>query len=416
MAFGYTSYIIDKPGGLYIMETINAHGILNVDTISRGNNKPWEKLLAYMAEHNINEPTNFDFNGIEIVQPYNSDSFLKLLGNPNFYMTIHNNPKVAASINVMMALVGGNSDRIRAVQAEIPKKETPEQRNLANMAKQLQEYFETNNGVGELHIYKRFDQIGVPKTVNYIREAMKLYHENTKVSHIVLYTSNISIQPCVTQEVANLVKDMAEVGITLEIVTDDPDLRVKLGIYHSIGANNYTLAQKFDIMKARLTKGRVGILTKYKEGRSTDEFGRMGRGEKAQVRVAIFQGFQKTDTTVMAVFRSFNGNTFYPASHWQLEHDGEIMEDIKGDLVYIPISDLGIYNDFVGPRYHFSTPVQYSDEGSEYIYGADHEGKVHGRLMTIPERAKEVFEDHLIPYEHESLDAYIEETRRILGK
>lgn len=397
------------------METIIARDILNIDTISRGNNKPWDKLIAYMEEHNIDTPTEFDFKGIMIVQPYSSNSFLKLLGNPNFYMTIYDNPKVAASINVLMTLAGGDPNRIKVVQPVIPKKESPEQIRIMNMAKQLQDYFETDGGMGKLHIYKRFDQIGVPKTVDFIREAMKMYHENTGINQITLYTSNISIQPHVLESIANLVKDMNEIGVKLTIETDNPDLRVKIGLYHSLSDNKYTLPQKFEIMKARLAKGRVGILTKYKEGRTTDEFGRMGRGEKVQVRVAIFQGFEKTDKNVFAVFRSFNSNTFYPASHWQLEHDGEVMDDLKGDIVRVAIADLGIYNDFVGARYHFSTPVQYTTEGSEYIFGADMDGHVTGKLMTIPERAKAVLEDHLIPFEKESLDAYIEETKRVLG-
>lgn len=396
------------------METLIAHDILSVDTISEGNNRPWDKLIAYM-EANITEPTNFDFKGIEMTQPYNSDSFIKLLGNPNFYMTIHNNPRLLDSIKVLLTLSNQDVSKVANIQDAIPKKVSPEQRAIENMAKQLQDYFETDGDVGTLHIYRRFDQIGMPKTVDYIREAMRMYSENTGIKHIILNTSNMSIQSFVTEYVANLVGDMQKIGVSLEIVTDDKEIKSKISMYHGLQNATYSLMDKFNIMKARLALGRVGILTKYKDSRAKDEFGRYGRGEKVQVRVAIFRGFTKKDNNVFAVFETFNGNTFYTASHWSITHDGDIRTKLKSDRVEVPVADLGIYNDFLGPRYHFSTPVQYSNSATEIIYSADAEGRVTGKKMTIPERAKAVFDDYEVSYEVESLNAYIEETRKILS-
>lgn len=397
------------------MNIIKVHDILNVDTISKGNNRPWDKLITYVEE-NITEPTDFDFTGIEVIQPYSSDSFLKLMSMPNFYMTLRNSPKVANSIELVLVLNGQPKDKIKNIQDVVPEKVDPNKLAMQKMAVELQEYFETVGNVGKLHIYRRFNQIGSNRTVDYIREAMKLYHKNTGISNIVLYMSNITIQAGLTEYVTKLADDMHEIGVHLDIVTDDADLKVKISMYNGLRSANYTLIDKFDIMKARLAIGRVGILTKYKEGRARDEFGRYGKGEKVQVRVSVFRGFFKKDNNIYAKFETFNGNTFYPASHWQLTHDGEIMGDLHGDMVDVAIADLGIYNDFIGSRYHFSTPVQYSDVGTEIIYRADENGKVTGTKMTIPERIKDVFEDHLIKYEHESLDAYIEETKKILNK
>ena len=49
------------------------------------------------------------------------------------------------------------------------------------------------------------------------------------------------------------------------------------------------------------------------------------------------------------------------------------------------------------------------------MYGTNEAGSVVGTVMTIPERAKAVFDDFGVEYDHESLDKYIEETRDILS-
>ena len=187
-----------------------------------------------------------------------------------------------------------------------------------------------------------------------------------------------------------------------------------------IGKQTYTSKEKFDIMRSRLKVNHVGILTKYKDGRAKDEFGRSGKGEKISVRIALFKGFTRdTNDEILAHFQSYNNNYFYTHDHWYLEHDGEELNDLIYDDVYVKIDDLGIYNDFVGARYHFSSAVQYRPEGSVTMYHmesiSDTKSSVVGERYTIPERIKAVFDDFGVDYDQESLDAYIESTRKILG-
>lgn len=398
------------------MKTVSAHDVLGLDTISKGNNKPWDKLISYMEENGVDEKVNFDFRGMEIIQPCSSDSFLKLLANPNFCMTLHNNANVAGSIIIMCTLNNQDTSRIVNEDDVIEPVESPEDKAAREMAKQLLEYFETNGEVGTLQIHKRFDQIGVPKTVRYIREAMKLYADETGIKNIILNTEMMGIQPGVMEEVANLVNDMKEIGVHLTIRTENQDVKIKIGMYHGLGDSSYSVVEKLEIMKARLVIGRVGILTRYKEGRAKDEFGRQGKGEKASTRIAIFMGFSKGDNTIIAKFRSFNNHTFYTMDHWYLGHDGEILNKPAYDDIEIPIEQLGIYNDFVGTKYHFSTAIQYATGGEIVMYHVGDNGSVIGQTYTIPERAKAVFDNFGIDYDSESLNAYIEETKRILSK
>ena len=396
---------------------ISARDILMVDTISKGNDKPWDKLIAYMeAECPKGEPVEFDFRGIEVIQPCNSNSFLKLLSNPDFCMTMYNNENTVNSIRLMCTLNNYDTSRIKNVNDIIPKTMSSEEKTIERMASQLMPYFETSDtGIqGTLNVHNRFDQIGQPNTVKYIEAAIKKYSEDTGVKDIKVYTKMMSIQPSVVETITDMIEQMHRDRIEVTFMSDDKDIQDKIDMRLDLGKANYSSSEKYNIMKSRLTMNRVGLLIKYKEGRGKDEFGRQGKGEKVMVRIALFKGFTKRDNTILACFRSFNGNTFYTKSHWYLEHDCEELSSLNYDDILIPIDELGLYNDFLGSKYHFSNPIQYSKGGETIMYSTNENGSVVGTSMTIPERAKAVFDDFGIEYDHESLDKYIEETLNIV--
>lgn len=398
---------------------ISARTILKIDTISKGNNKPWDNLIKYM-EDNCPAGTlvEFDFRGIEVVQPCNSTSFLKLLSNPDFGMVMYNNENTVNSIRLMCTLNNYATERIRNVNDVIPKVMTAEEKAIERMSQQLLMYFETSadGKTGFIDVTKRFDQIGQPATVKYILAAVEKYSENTGVKEITVHTKMMNIQPSVIEAMANMVDEMHKVGVELTLVSDDKSIQDKLDMSLDLGRASYSNADKLRIAKNRLTPGRVGLLTKYKDGKVKDEFGRQGKGEKVMVRVAIFRGFYERNGYMAACFQSFNVHKFYTKQHWYLENDQEILDKVPSDEQYIPIDELGIYNDFIGTKYHFSSLVQYGSNGSTMMYSINESGSAVGTMMTIPERAKAVFDDFDIEYEEETLLEYIKETRRILGE
>ena len=98
-----------------------------------------------------------------------------------------------------------------------------------------------------------------------------------------------------------------------------------------------------------------------------------------------------------------------------LEHDNESLKQLLFEDVSIPVSEFGMYNDFLGSKYHLITPVQNNPEDSIMMFGVDSTGKITSTRMTIPERIKAVFDDWGIKYDTESLQSYIQKTHEKLG-
>ena len=395
---------------------ISARSILNIDTISKGNNKPWDKLMEYMETQPKGNPIEFDFRGIEVNQPCTSTSFMKILNNPDFGMVMYNSEQTVRSIQLMCTLNGQNPDRIRNVNDIVQKQPSTEEKSIERMANQLISYFVTStaDGTGVFEIYKRFDQIGTPNTVKYMEAAIRKYSEATNIKEIEIYTKNMIIQPGVLDNIVDTVNRLNEEGILVTFRSDDTEIQNKLDMSFDLSKANYSRKEKLNIMKVRLKPNHVGIFTKYKEGRGRDAFGRQGKGEKVMIRIAIFLGFVNDNGIVKMHFRTFNTNKFYTRDHWYLEHDCEVLEKLEYDDIYASIDELGIYNDFVGTKYHFSACIQFDKSGTITMYKTGENGGVIGERVTIPQRAKMVLDDFGINYDHESLDAYIEETDRLL--
>ena len=280
------------------METVLVKSIYPVDTISKGNTKAWAKLISYMEGKDTD--TMFDFKGIEVVEPWGTAEFKKFIQNPHVFMTLWNNEKAVNSINIMCKL--NNIDADKAFNESVPvvkAQPTKEELKVAEQAAALQPYFINDNGVGVLQIYKRFDQIGVPKTVSYIEAALKKYAEDNGVSHLKLEAKNIVVQTSVIESVTELIQKLADVGVELDIDSNDTEVMNKVKMYHSLGKSNVNSDQeKIKQITKMLYPGKVGMLIRYKESKATDEFGRSGKGKPLSCRAAVILGMRKNSEGV----------------------------------------------------------------------------------------------------------------------
>lgn len=183
-----------------------------------------------------------------------------------------------------------NIDADKAFNESVPAvkaQPTKEELKVAEQAAALQTYFINDNGVGVLQIYKRFDQIGVPKTVSYIEAALKKYAEDNGVSHLKLEAKNIVVQTNVIESVTELIQKLADVGVELDIDSNDTEVMNKVKMYHSLGKSNVNSDQeKIKQITKMLYPGKVGMLIRYKESKATDEFGRSGKGKPLSCRAS----------------------------------------------------------------------------------------------------------------------------------
>lgn len=398
------------------MESVLVKSIYSVDTISKGNSKAWVKLMEYMDGKDYD--VEFDFKGIEVVQPWATIEFKKFMQNPHVHIKMWSNLDTVNSINLMCML--NNFKENRAVNEEIKVERVPtkEELKIAAQAADLQKYFEVVDGVPTLLIYKRFDQIGVPITVAYIEAALKKYAADNGVNQLKLVTRNITIQSSVIENITNLIEQLAEVGVELDIDSNDTEVMNKVNIYRNLSKKKvFSSDDKEKFIKSTLKPGRVGMLIKYRESKATDEFGRSGKGKPLSCRAAIYLGMRHNkDGEAELHFRTYNGNTFYTKEHWALEHDNGVLSSLETTHEVMTIPQFGMYNNFLGSKFHFIEPVQLNAADSMTMYGVSNEGKVTRTIMTIPERIKAVFDDFDVEYDKESLELCIEKTRECLNK
>lgn len=358
----------------------------------------------------------FDFKGMEVNQPWSTSEFKMLMQNEHVHLKLWGSENTVNSINIMCTLNGFTNNR--AVNAEVATTKVPskEEQQIARMSQELQKYFEVIDDTPVLNVYKRFDQIGVPITVSYVEGALKQYATEHDCKVIKVEAKGITIQSSVIENVTGMIKTMSDIGVKLIINSSDEEVMNKIGMYQSLSAKKvYSDKDKLSIIKSTLYPSKVGMLIKYKDSKATDEFGRRGKGKPISCRVAIYLGIKNTDGGYSVCFRTYNGNTFYTQVHWALEHDNNTLEKLDTETVVIPLEQFGMYNDFLGSRYHLITPVQTRPEDSIVMYGLNEEGKVTHTKMTIPERIKTVFDDWDIEYDRAGIQNYIEKTKELLG-
>lgn len=405
------------------MREVSVKSIYNVDTISKNNQKPWVKLMEYMrTEVAEGEDIMFDFKGIDVIQPWSTNEFKMFMQDTRVHLRLWCSANTVNSINIMCTLNNMSDNRAFNQEIQVAKKLTKEEQAVIRMADQLQEYFKEYDGVPVLEVFRRFDQIGVYVTVNYIQAGIQKYIDKCKeqgISHdkIKVEAKGIAIQSSVIEAITQMVGLFSKEGVEIDFHSDDEEVMNKIGMYQSLSKNNIVSeSDKIKTIKLSLHPGKVGMLVKYRDSKAVDEFGRSGKGKPISCRVAIYMGMKRDGNIIGVCFNTYNGNTFYTHTHWSIEHDHEYLDKLDVEELFIPISQFGMYNEFLGSRYHLLTPVQTREEDSMVMFGLDDMGKVTRTKMTIPERIKAVLDDFGVDYEVETLQAYIQRTKEVLKK
>lgn len=398
------------------MDSVLVRSIYTVDTISKGKSKAWVKLMAYMESRGERESVEFDFKGIEVVEPWDTPEFLQFMSDERVHLKLWCSGVTVNSINVMCRLNGYSDNRAINIDIEQKKVPTKEEMQILRMSDELQVYFEeSGEGYPVLNVYKRFDQVGVPITVSYIEAALKKYANEHGVRKIKVEFRGIAIQPIVIERITDLIEKLGNIGVELLISSEDEEVMNKVGLYRTLSSKKVlSEKEKVGLIQKVLYPYKVGMLIKYKYSRAVDEFGRSGKGKPVSCRAAIYYGIGVADGKVCVKIRAYHGDTFYTQAHWLLEHDNELLDKLEYTDEIIPIEQFGMYDEFLGSRYHFITPVQ-MDGNREVMYSLDGNGKVVYNMLTIPERMKVVFDDWGIKYDGVSLQAYIKKTEEILG-
>lgn len=391
--------------------------LYNVDTISQ--DKGWKKVLQAINDilATTNEDILIDFSSTNVVDPWQSIEFKKLLSNEKIHMKFVNSEQTVNKIKMMCIIEGMSADRITNEVIEVPREKTAEEKKIEQYGSQLMDFFK-DNGTGTLvfNVRDRYDQLQSTNTVNYIDFAMRELHKTKGTTNFVIIFNKISVLPNVLRVFAQLIVDYKEMGVDLKIDMDNDDSARELGLFIHIATNDkYTDSERAKAFN-ELKPNTPGILIRYKKSKATDDFGRQGKGEVVSSRIAIFREVKDNGDGPIAVVATYNNNFFYTKQHWMVEHDNEEPTSLHEDIMEIPMSDIGLCDRFLGSRTHFILPVQRSSEESQtVIIDIDENDRNIKKICTIPERMKIVFDDWSVPYDHEALDKAISDTNTLLS-
>ena len=429
--------------------------LYKVDTISQ--DKGWNRLLTAIEELEKTLDTEdksimIDFHGINIVNPWDFISFKQLINKNNVHMRFTNCEELVNRIKMMFLLESLDENRVENIEIEVPKEKTLEEKRVDMYSAELIKYFDISDNEIYFKASKKYDQLQNTNSILYIKSAIDKLIEAHEITRVVLDFDGIRVLNSVLEILANLIIEYASNGIDLNInIVDEEDYK-NMGLFmHKATAKVYDEQGRFSVL-SRIEREKPllgGILLTYKKSRALDEFGRSGRGEVISSRIALFAGIgpagnndklirtilegkdeeedkkdkkdKKIDSGVasrqVAKFITFNNNYFCTKVQWMVEHDNEMLEKLKFDIVEVSMEELGFGDYFLGSRYHFIEPIQKNgNEDVVIITGINENGSNERVKCNIPERMKIVFEDWGIKYNKNELEKAIRLTNEHLGR
>ena len=391
---------------------VSIRELTNVSNISQESS--WEKILAKYDEINDSEVT-LDTEGVYMMAPTDSESFKKLIRRDNLKKIILRNEHDLAVELRLYCIMEDLKLEVDNIEIEVKEKEKIDT-SIANIGNEIRDKLVTIDGdKAYIDVYSRYKNIGDTKVIDRVMHAVDRIINEDNIKDITIQLEDCAVEDFVVKSIVRSVVEYKNRDIELKVDSDNEGVINKFTMYMHSNLSNYTDAEREEFIRENLKDGDAGLLIKYKKSRATDDFGREGKGEIVQARVAIYKGIIEENGEKFIVIDSYDKNTFFPSSHWEATHDGESTV-LKKNRIKMRINELGVYEQFIGRKYHFSKPIQYDiKDREEIVIGYSNDGKVYKKMCTIPELMMETFDDRGIYYNTELLKEAIEETKEVLG-
>jgi hypothetical protein len=403
------------------LREIIVQDVYNVTQISSSNNEAWERLLRIVNESD--DDVMLDFRGIQLIEPWNNLLFRKLMSKNNVYMRLYMSEREKKVLDLLCKIskedmpeghiINVEDDEIiEDVKQEVVPDKTFEL--IKGRVLECAKIIKSKPTKVVFEIPKVVDQLGSIKTIKAIEEVVKQLNDEKGIKNFEVDAEGLFIQINIIEYLARVIGQMMQEGIELSLLSSDDDVMNKLSLYQQF-ANTRSLSAKerIKIFKETVKPLTVGMLSRFRNTRRVDAFGRKGDGIPIECRVAIFR---KIDKEGNVYFWTFNGNTFCTRLHYSMDNDGEILSKPEVYDVAIPIGDVGLYDKYLGALYHFNRPIQYEPSDSITTYKINDDGEVTTRKVTLPEYIKLVLDDFNVRYNGEELLKDIAETNRQLRK
>ena len=97
-------------GVVSTMKTILVSEIYDVTQISKSNDTPWKLMKQLMEKED--QDVMFDFDGIELKEPWNNLEFKKLIADERVHIKVYGSEDVANSIKILCMSLKTDTERI----------------------------------------------------------------------------------------------------------------------------------------------------------------------------------------------------------------------------------------------------------------------------------------------------------------
>lgn len=397
------------------MEQVLVSNIYPVTNISKNNSKPWELMMDEVEK--IGQDVLFDFDGIELEEPWTNTSFRKLMQDSRVHLKIYSSESTKATIDLMCSMGNMPTGRVENEDIMILGSGAPENKEVSFLAERLKHCIEKDkDNVVHIKIYNAVSQLGTRNTIDAIDKVIRDYNKETGDKHFCLELELISIGTSTVRYFVQVTNELENDGFSIEITSEDTDVMNTIKTCcNVIGTEAMSDKDKVKIFLDTIQPNTVGMLSRFKDTKGKDDFGRKGDGKPITCRVAIFRGIEKDDNTYKLVFDQFKGGSFMTPIEYKLEHDGYEHPGLEQSTIKIPIKEIGLCDRFVGELYHFNLPIQYHSDGMTPVCKVNENGGVDTVLMTLPEHVKLVLDSFNVEYNEAPLIYSICETMKCLS-
>lgn len=395
------------------MEIIKVNEFLNGQTtISKTNNKVWEKFMKVMEEKGKEEKVLFDFRGMELYDPWANVAFQTFMKDERVHIKLYSSSKEAATINQSCLIAGVSSDRCTNEDIKIEKRPSSEEKKLKRYIDRFA-YCVTKKDETLVFDYE-YSTI----TERVVFDALNVVLENNKkdLKKIVLNFNNCIIQDSMFQYLADMYTELSK-EYEVELILLDKEMRSYADAFISTNSSvGMSELDKLKLFESCIKPNSAGVLTVYQKSKKKDALGRNGEGEVLFTRPSIYKGISKgADGTIYLSFESFKGNKFYRKLDYALDNGDTELSGLDSELNVFSIDEIGVCDKMKGTKAHFNNPISFDESDMHTVYVRSESGYSTVK-KTLPEYMKIVFDDHEIDYDKERLDKCIEVNRIYLEK
>ena len=396
-----------------VRRTLNGMNIMSQD-------RTWELLLSRIGDTIADTSEEFilDFTGVSVSGATDFPNFKKILRKTNVGMKFVNQDELMRSIKMLCILDSiPYANRFENVNTPKVVEKTPAEIKVEKNGENILTKFDVDlpNKKATFVVFNTFRQFYNNDTCTYVSYAIdKLAKQG--VNKVLIDLKGVATNTVVLTEFCNICKRFNDKGVEVIFDFDAGDTTRDFALCnYKLRKETYTPKKRAIAMNNFFKKygETAGVLVKYEKSRTTDEFGRFGKGQVASCKVSIFKGLKKMGERYFATFETFSVSGFLTIAQFYSLYDGEVPNKLQSEMECIDVADLGFMNEFLGPRYHFGLPIQRSHSETKKIPIAFNErGNNITKECTLPERIMYVFNDFDIKCNMELLKHSIAESEK----